>query len=57
MREALGISGDPVGEITHHDLMSDGSITYYNVKIDDEIYTHIPLETYVDNYLRDSDIL
>jgi hypothetical protein len=42
LREALGIEGNPVGKIMHHDLTSNGAINYYNVKIGGKVYAHIP---------------
>ena len=42
LRRALGISGNPTGKVIHHDLKSDGTITYYNIKINESTYTHIP---------------
>tara|TARA_R110001583_G_scaffold5598_3_gene30035 strand:+ start:344 stop:526 length:183 start_codon:yes stop_codon:yes gene_type:complete len=42
LREALGIKGNPVGKIVHHDLSKNGKITYYNIQINEEVYTHIP---------------
>ena len=42
MREALGITGNPVGEIMHHDLTAGGKISYYNLRIGGRIFTHIP---------------
>ena len=26
----------------HHDLSREGVITYYNIKINENVYTHIP---------------
>ena len=42
LREALGIKGNQIGKIIHHDLESDGTINYYNIKIGSEIYKSIP---------------
>ena len=42
LREALGIRGNPVGKIVHHDLNKDGAITYYDIKMGDTTYAHIP---------------
>jgi len=42
LREALGIKGNPVGKIVHHDLEKDGTINYYNLKIGSQMYKHIP---------------
>jgi len=38
----LGIVGNPVGLVEHHDLSKDGKITYYNLRINKKLYTHIP---------------
>jgi len=38
----LGIRGNPVGKIVHHDLNKDGAITYYDIKMGDTTYAHIP---------------
>jgi len=43
LREALGIKGNPVGKITHHDLRHNGTITYYNIRINENLYRHIPV--------------
>ena len=42
LREALGIEGNPVGKIVHHDLNKDGTITYYDIKMGNTTYAHIP---------------
>ena len=42
LREALGIKGNPVGKIMHHDLTSNGTINYYNIKINGKVHTHVP---------------
>ena len=31
-----------MGKIVHHDLNSAGKITYYNIMINEIIFTHIP---------------
>ena len=42
LREALGIEGNPVGKIVHHDLQADGKINYYNIQIGSDVYKSIP---------------
>ncbi len=42
LREALGIKGNPIGKIVHHDLEPDGTINYYNIQIGSKIYKSIP---------------
>ena len=42
LREALGIKGNPVGKIVHHDLKENGLITYYDIQIGERIYRDIP---------------
>ena len=38
----MGIEGNPVGKIVHHDLEKNGQINYYNIKIGNETYRYIP---------------
>ena len=42
LREALGIEGNPVGKIDHHDLEKNGRINYYNITINGQQYKNIP---------------
>ncbi len=42
LKEALGIKGNPIGKIVHHDLEKDGTINYYNIKIGSQTYRYIP---------------
>ena len=42
LREALGIKGNPVGKIVHHDLEKNGRINYYNMTINGRQYKNIP---------------
>ena len=42
LREALEIEGNPICEIIYHDLKSSGKINYYNIKVENRIFTHIP---------------
>ena len=34
--------GDMIGEVMHHTLLEDGSITHYNVKFGNKIIKNIP---------------
>lgn len=31
-----------MGKIVHHDLQKDGTINYYNIRIKEQTYKHIP---------------
>ena len=42
MRKALEIKGNPTMKVVHHDLQKDGTISYYNLQLETEVYTKIP---------------
>ena len=42
IRAAHGITGNPTGEVVHHDLKKDGTITYYNLKFGNRIINNVP---------------
>ncbi len=42
LREALGITGNPIGKIVHHDLEKNGTINYYNIQFKCGTFNHIP---------------
>ncbi len=36
--------GDVIGEVIHHTLLEDGSITHYDVKFENKIIKNIPTD-------------
>ena len=42
LREAHGLTGNPVGKIIHHDLKQDGTVTYYDIQFGSRVIKKIP---------------